>query len=1700
MLNLPGYRIGETLYHSSVTTVHRAWHEARGAVVLKTTASDLPRPSTVARLRHEFRLGSSLELPGVVRYHQAIDTPSSVVLVLEDFGGTSLGQLITGRRLPVDQVLDIAIGLGQALGQLHGQQLVHRDISPGNVFYNPQTGAVKLGDLGLTSPVPRSRQAAVPPERLEGTIAYISPEQTGRMNRSIDYRTDLYSLGAVLYHLLTGRVPFEGRDLMSVVHGHIAKAPVPPHELRPELPRAISRVVLELMAKTAEDRYQSADALVADLIRIRDARDGAELEGFVPASHAIEPVFALSERLYGREQQLEALLRAFDRAADGGCELLLVTGPAGIGKTVLVNEVHKPIVARRGRFAAGKFGLYGRGRPLSALLDALSELIRDLLATDEGELAGWRKRIRAALGDEAGALLDVLPMLEHLLGQLPAVEALAPAPARERFDRLMGQLIRAFVSDDRPLVLFLDDLQWVDPASLRLLGELVADPDTRRLLLIGAFRDDEVDAAHPLSVALGELGDHRVRRISLGPLAEDDVAAMVADSTDRQLWDAAPLAALLHQKTGGNPFFVAQFLLGLVEEDLVSLSADRRDWVWDMDEIRLRDVAANVVEFMVAKLGRYSGPCLSLLQLAGCIGNRFELDTLAAVSGVPVRDVAARLWAPVRDGLVLPLGAAHDLYRGDGDDHGEQPLICKFAHDRIQEAALRSIPDERLGALHLEIARVTYARIPEGERLERIFDYVGHFNQGVALLPQEERRWLAELNLAAGRRARDATAYAAAVLHFDQAAALLEDDWERCYDLLADLHLQRVDCSYLAGDVEGAQAAFDALSPWMRTVPHIAALSQVMMRILQTENRVDDGVAEGLRCLALLGAAPPADPEAVQARMGELGAGIVALLGEKGPRALVDGPRVEDPEIVAVCGVLQETWICALMASNMPMVAFTTLSVVHISLEHGLSEVSPAGYVAQAALCALQGDFAGARLFGEAGLELVDAFGGTRLRPMVLNTYGNFTGHMVAPLKHNVQRYEESYRTCLQTGDRWWGAWAAHWARVHRFLEGDVLDEVHGRAMAYHAYIQDSGYLPLVLLSQLDLAIFANLMGATVSRASLDHAGFDQARMEQTLQQANFGYGLYVLYTFQAWLAYLYDDRERATGLLDQAEPHKDLIPGGPAYASYFFYGGLILAAALEDDATDERRTRLDDCITRIATWTEQGCRSNFEHMHRLLLGERARIDGEPRVLEHYEAAIESARQAGYIHHAAMACELAARHLAACGHPRAGRGYLQEALQLYRSWGANAKVMQLCERHPHLLAQPVFDGTQSRTVTTHSIDSAGLDIGTVLKASAAISREIDLNRLLEKLLAIVLENAGAQRGALLLDDGGLRLRAAGDTSEVLVGQDAALEDCEDLPRSVLRYVVRTRETVIEPDASRHGRFQGDPWVRSAGVRSLLCLPLLHQRKLIGVLYAENNLAPEAFTPRRVELLRLLSSQAAISLELAALYGELREALDRQTRITRSFERFVPKQFLEHLGRRSILDVELGDQVQREMTVLFMDARDFTSVSESLSAKETFALVNRLLARVGPIVRRHGGFIDKYIGDAIMALFPGAVDGACAAALEIQRAVAALRAEATRPAQAKLQVGVGIHCGVMMLGTIGETERMDSTVISDAVNIASRLEGLTKETGVGIIVSQEVLDRLEDPSRYTPRALGSSAVKGRTEPIGILALEPSGSEG
>ena len=1495
---VPGYQVLEELFASRVSVAYRARAESDDQhVILKITANRFPAPGVLARLRREFELGVELaELEGLIGYRDSFAYKQAWVLVLEDFGAASLVSLLD-EPIDLSRFLTIAETLARALSELHIHGVIHRDLSPGNVFYNAKTGQLKIGDLGIATRIPRTAQAAAPTDRLEGNPGYMSPEQTGRMNRAVDYRTDLYSLGATLYHLLTGQPPFEGQDIMALVHAHIARDPRPPAELRDDTPEVLGAILLRLLSKAAEDRYQSASGVAADFAECaRHLNENGGIASFPLGERDTSAAFGVSEKLYGRDNQLAILLNAFADASGGERRVLLVRGPGGIGKTLLVREVHKPIAAERGFFATGKFDRLGRTTPLAPLRDAVGELIRQVLAESETRLEARKQDLLAAVGSEGQVLIDFLPEIEHVLGSQPPVIELDGEVARERFDRILQAFLRVFAKAEHPLVLFFDDLQWVDPASLRFLTKLISNPKSRYLLVIGTYRDNEVTEAHPLRIALERMSaaGTAVTTITLDPLSRADLVELIGDTTGQIRQRVGPLAALIEQKTGGNPFFVTQFLRTLAEDDLLWFEPSDRAWAWDLDRIRELDVIETVVDLMVEKIGRYSEATQQLMQLASCLGSTFDLETLAVISACRPGRVASDLWPPIRDGLLLPLGAASEICR-DPNRITEEPtdpsaIRHKFGHDRIQEAALAQIPDETLGRVNLEIGRLMLDHLPDEQLENRVFDVVHHLNLGAALIDSpDERERLVRLNLEGGLRAKSASAFDAALGYFTQGIELLDESaWDSQYDLMFQLQRQRLECEYLCGSTVSAEALFRALLKKARSRRQRSDLYRLMMRNNLTENKYAESLEHGRECLGLFRIELPREAERAAAVISNDEAKIVALLSRRSIASLSDDPAVDDPDIEMCMGVLAEHWSNGLMAPDFTQVALAAIKLVLLSLEHGHCKYSALGYVAYSAILVTRDDYTGARAFGNMGMRLSRRYDDVFVTPMINNTYANFTHHFIQHIRENIPVYEESYRACLQCGDRWWGSWAVGWIRYARLVKGDPLAEVLEAGLRYHAYIEDKDCSIVKSLSQIDLQFIRNLLGETLDRKSLSSADFDESALDASLMDTAGAFGRYQLLISKAVLMFLYEEHAASYEYLERAAAWLDACPRGMQYPDYFFYSSLILAEHLSSVSgrSPEIEERIDASLHNMEVWTGL-CADNFKHRHLLMLAEQARATGHPEeAAPLYDRAIEAAHANRFLNHEAIANELAGRFYIGLGRERAARGYLEEALLLFERWGASAKVEQMLERYPQLGGRA--SGAVSRlspTTTVPSIASdAVIDLETVVKAGNALTGEIVLERLLETLIGLVIENAGAERGSLLLEtEGELWLEAEATTDHVLVLQHAAMESCSDLPRSVVRFVGRSGETVLLANASVEGQFTEDAYVRRASVKSLLTLPLIHQGRLIGVLTVENNLTPGAFTSERVELLRILCSQAATALENARLYATLEHKVEERTR-------------------------------------------------------------------------------------------------------------------------------------------------------------------------------------------------------------------------
>jgi histidine kinase len=1495
MQELSGYRLGEALHREAGgNAIYRATRVSDGApVILKMLDAEFPSPEDVARLEHELALGRELSLPSVRGYLDLVRSGRSLVAVLEDFGGASLDERLRTGPLSVAEFLRVAPALARGLADLHRAGVVHNDICPANVLVTPDLSVTKLADLGAATRLLRTEPQAYRPELLEGTLAYISPERTGRMNRAVDHRADLYSLGATFYAALTGAPPFQASDAMGLIHAHIARPPVPVVSLRPEVPRVLSELVGTLLAKTPEDRYQSAEGLLADLERIAAlVAAGPEVPFFALRSEDRQLHFTVSEKLYGRETEVRELLESFERASVGALELVVLRGLPGIGKSVLVHEVHKPIVARRGTYAGGKFDQLAQATPLSGVTQALRGLFAQLLAESAEVLAQWQQVVLQTAGADAAAIAEVLPEALPLLGHLPAVLDLGPTQNRERFDRVLWAVVQAFASAEHPLVLFFDDLQWIDAASLRFLTGLASSPESRHILLLFALRSNEVDANHPVSLALEKIAHvgTPIREIALGPLGPDELVAMVSDSVARSPEDVRELAVSLHQKTGGNPFFVTQFLKGLVEDGLVRYEREARQWGWDMGAILRLDVLSDVAPFLSAKVGRYGAEVRGALAQASVLGATFDLETLSILTGLTPRETAKALWAPLQDGLLLPLDAGfHYAGLTDALDTGAAfgGIRYKFAHDRIQEACHSFIPADKAEETSLRIARTLEERLPKEQRGDRLFDIAGHFRAAGALVTEpEERRRVAALHLEAAQRAKAATAYATALSHALAGIALLDEGaWKSDYAVMYPLHRERIDCEFLAGNVERAEVAYDAVAPFAEGAIDKAEIAQLLIRICLTADRPADGLRIGRESLAEMDIELPADGVAAGAAMAEERTKIAALIGAKPIPQLIHHRHMDDPAMETRLGLLHETWTCAIMTGDFQEITHTALKIVRLSLEHGHCKFSACGYVAHAAVLTATGDYAAAKDYGELSVDVCRQFADVFIIPKVHNTFANFTNHWVNHLRTNVKLYEESYAACRQSGDRWWGAWAVGWIRTAQLVAGVRLDEVLATAEKYHPYIEASGYTPLVWMSVLDRQILRCLLGRTDSPTSFTSDGVTEESIEKAFADMGFGFGLFLYNNYKSLAAWLVGDAALAAELSRKAESTKEHIPGLMPYPDFFLYNTLAFAARAPDALPEERAELLagiDRNIERMTVWAGV-CPENFQHRLLLMRAERARVGGfDAEAASLYEQAIESAARDGYLQNEAIANECAAKHHLAMGRERASRGYFTEAAYLYERWGAFRKVASLHEGERGARPTPLLPSRLGRTAR---IGQDSLDLSTVMEAAGALSRELRQDRLLSQLLTLSMRHAGAERAFFLQQEEG-RTRVAAALSvggDLVAAAGQPIEQRDDLALSVVRYVERTAETLAVDDAFADPRFARDASVSRRKAKSILCLPVMRQGVIAGVLYLENGLTAAAFNESHVRLLELLAAQAAISIENAALYDTLEQKVAARTR-------------------------------------------------------------------------------------------------------------------------------------------------------------------------------------------------------------------------
>ncbi|MDJ1182467.1 trifunctional serine/threonine-protein kinase/ATP-binding protein/sensor histidine kinase [Roseofilum casamattae] len=1525
-LSLRNYEINTLIYQSVRTLVYRGRKINDGQpVAIKLMQREYPTFNELVQFRNQYAIAKNVSIEGIVKPYALERYQNRYALIMEDSGGISLAEYYQNSTLALPEFLSLGIQLSRILHQLHQHRVIHKDIKPANILIHPETKEVQLIDFSISSLLPKETQTLQTPNVLEGTLAYISPEQTGRMNRGIDYRSDFYSLGVTFYELLNGNLPFETNDSLELVHCHIAKTPP---AINSQIPSSLRNIVMKLMAKNAEDRYQSALGLKYDLEKcFAQWQEKGTIELFELGKRDLSDRFCVPEKLYGRETEVQTLLDAFERVTSpdfsksnqgegSKAEIILVAGYSGIGKTAIINEVHKPITRQKGYFIKGKFDQFSRSNPFSAFVQAFRDLIGQLLGEFDEQLQRWKAKILEAVGENGQVLIEVIPELERIIGEQPPVPELEGNAAQNRFNLLFEKFIAIFTTKEHPLTIFIDDLQWADSASLDLLKVLMGESQNGYLLLLGAYRDNEVSPTHPFILCLGELEQHNttISTLTLSPLSISYINQLVAETLICDLELAMPLTELVHQKTQGNPFFATQFLKGLHKDGLIEFNPDLGYWECDFVRVREAALTNDVVQFMIGQLQKLPEDTQAVLKLAACIGNQFDLETLEIICNTPSEEVAAALWSALREGLVLPQSQAYKFFQGGEkeDEGGERiSVVYRFLHDRVQQAAYALIEETQKKAVHLQIGQLLRQNTAAEASSARIFEIADHLNIAWELMADEsERIALARLNLEAGKKAKSSTAYAAALeQYFTRGIEVLPaEKWQNYYELTFRLYRECSECEYLCGNFEKAEELFDEILEQVNSDIERAEIQNIRVILYDNIGKYAEAIETAADAVNRFGInLPTTDTEAISLEFEKELERLNNSLKFIKISELLDIPAMNDPAMVAAMKLLADL-TGPTYFTNQDLCSLISLKMVNISIDYGNSESSAHGYVYWGFTIGPKlNNYKAAYEFGQLGLQLNERFNNPSLDCKIANMFGAF----VNPWRNHLEAGIPVLRRGVQIGSEILDVWATYNGYhliLQRILCAEDLNSILEESKQHLEFCNRIKSHIFSLLQKFYQGIVLNLKGLTLDKFSLSFSSnsydFNEEECLQEWKETNFMPGVVPYYIFKAQIFFSYREYEKALEMIEKSDRDLVFISGIPSQANHYMYYSLILMALYAEADTSQQR-EYEEIIAanqeKMKLWADN-CSENFLHKYTLVEAERARIAGQYlKAMDDYDRAIAAAKENGYIQEEALANELAAQFYLNWGKEKFAAVHLQASYYCYAQWEAKAKMDDLQQCYPELLKSivendrnasksgisisKITSNYHSKNASISSISSI-LDFSSLLKASQILSGEIELDRLVSTLMKIIIENAGATKGALLLiDDEGLkveaiatRTHAENDLTLDSLNQSIPLENYSDLPAGLINTVRRTTETALLDAKTAQTQFATDNYLLRFSPQSLLCMPLLGRGNLIGILYLENHLTANAFTMDRIEVLDALCAQAAISLTNARLYEQAQQAL------------------------------------------------------------------------------------------------------------------------------------------------------------------------------------------------------------------------------
>jgi len=1689
---LKGYSIKSTLFKSKSVEIFRAEREHdKLPVIIKTNTNQILDDRESSKLRHEFEVGVLLEGNGTINYLELIQENDELFIIAEDFGGSPILDFFKAKNFEVRLFFDLSLKIVAALEEIHSKNIIHKDLNPSNILYNPDSGLVKIIDFEISSVFDRENKDSETINLIEGTLTYISPEQTGRMNRSLDYRSDFYSLGITFYEMLCGSTPFTFSDKLQIIHAHIAIPPKPLHRVNSKVPEPLSNLIMKLLSKTVEDRYQSTRGIIHDLeVCQKPFLNSGSIPLFELGQQDFSGKFHIHEKLYGREKEITTLTETFNRVCLGHREILLVSGYSGVGKTVLVKEIHKPVIARKGYFIQGKFDQYHRNIPYSAMIKAYRQLIQQLLTESDVRIEMWREKFLLAFGPNGQLIIDVIPEIALIIGPQPEPPDLRGEAEKNRFTLLFRNFIKSLASAEHPLVVFLDDLQWADLATINLIQDMMqvaAIDESKYLYLIGAYRENEVDEAHPLMMMFNQIKEYgaKIKTISIQPISEENVFQLVSETLESSTSKVKELSKLIYTKTNGNPFFLTQFFKSLYDQSFLNFNPTSAKWEWNNQEIQNQDFTENVIELMSSKIEKLSLNTKSILKIAAAIGMNFNLGLVAQLQNNPLSKIKESLREAIIEGLIIP------------NQYSEEVVTkYKFLHDRIQQAAYSTLESDELIQLHHRIGIYLSKQIPYQEDV--IFDVVNHLNYAISeISTEEEKLQLARWNYQAALKAKSSNAYSASAEYLNTAISLLpENSQDSNYELIHSLYSNGVEVSFLKKDFQQMEEKLAWVKKNSRTLNDKIPSMEIKIQSLAAESKLIEAIEEALLVLNLLGVHLPKKPGKMHVMKDLISAKIA--LGRKKPDQLLDLPEMTDPLKLAAMRILISTTSSAFLAMPdlFPLIVF---SLLKLSLKYGNSKYSSYGYATYGlVLCGALGDMKAGNEFGKLGLAVLNKYDADELKAKIYFVYYAFIYQWQNPLSDAKVKFIEGYKSGLETGDLEYGGWNAFHICSYTFFSGGPLNQTYETILTMKDHGEKLGILQVTLLMDVFIPVIALLSGKTEIKESILSEEFEDELLP-VFKELKYTTAMYERLLTLGMAHYYFNEYEKAEQYFDSAEPLIESVVG-MEYTSQFYFFAALASTKLKEP----KWSKINKYQKKLKKWAKDSP-SNYLHKYQLVKAEIFRNKGNfAKAEEMYLSAIANANEQKYLNDEGIACERAFDFYTLQSKEDIALTYLIKSRYSYLKWGADQKVHQIDSGHQQLLRKSIkvsldlrdkfFDGSKSISLDSSTTDAVGIDLLTVLKASQSISGEIVLENLLEKLLLLIIQNAGAEKGYLILQKNEKLFFSAEsekETGKVKIFESTPLENSGKLAESIVKYVALLKESVILEDASESSLFANDDYIRIHKPKSILCLPFLNQNELRGIIYLENNLSKGVFTEKRLALLKLLTGQIAISLENAQFYDQLEQRVaDRTTELTAEKKKsddlllnILPPDVANELKETGKSKAKSYERV----SVMFTDFKDFTRLSENLSPEELVDKIDYCFRKFDEITTKYQLEKIKTIGDSYLCVsgipkfHEKSEENIILAALEISEFIELLKSNDAKKKGDDFEVRIGINTGPLIAGIVG-MKKFAFDIWGDTVNTAARMEQNSEPGRINI--SQSTYELVKDKFNCTYRGEIEAKNKGK----------------